>query len=106
MKKSEQFKNALSGDVNELKEVSKDAGKSALIGGGIVLGGFILYKLFSSSKENEEAHKEKSTDVVYVNPPSNNSIFNTIMSNISMFLLQIAKEKLMEFMKEKKEPIE
>ncbi|PRY15067.1 hypothetical protein CLV24_103306 [Pontibacter ummariensis] len=61
-RQKEEYKNALMGDVDQIKAQGQEMGKKAAIAGGVLLAGYLLKCLFSSSdkkKEKKEAKKEK-----------------------------------------------
>ncbi len=51
-RQSQEYKNALMGEVQELKDKSQDMGKKALVAGGAILIGYALIKAISGGKSS------------------------------------------------------
>lgn len=101
--KSTSFKDALSKNIVDIKSGSADVGNFALIGGAVLLGGYLLYKMISSPEEVDQEMKEK---MVVIHQPKNDSfIIRSIKQSIATFLLAIAKQKLLEYLDNKNEEI-
>ncbi len=103
--KSKQFKEALSNDFSEIKEDSKTIGVAGAYVAGVLAVGYLFYKLLTSGSDDESyepSSKEYENGIVYVNQPNNSSIFNDIMRHIALFLLGIAKEKLTDYLRNRK----
>ena len=104
IQKSNTLKKAIEGDFDEIKEQSIEIGKKGLFVIGVLLIGFVAYKILSSkSKEVEvDNYGKDSTKIVYVNAGTSSSIFNEIMKHIALFLLNIARQKIVEYLQQTK----
>ena len=102
IQRSNSLKKAIEGDFDELKEQSIEIGKNSLFVVGVLFLGFVAYKILSSkSKEVEVDYNGKeSTKIVYVNAGTSSSIFNEVMKHIALFLLNIAKQKIVEYLQQ------
>lgn len=98
--KSASLKQSLNDNMDELKSNSEDIGKAAIIGGGILLGGYLIYKLLKSDNTVQSDGNEK---VVYVNAPRESTLAKSIKTSIITFLLAIAKQKLLEYLDSRNE---
>lgn len=52
-RQKEEYKNALMGDVEQIKSQGQDIGKKVAIAGGVVLVGYLLKRLFTSSDKKK-----------------------------------------------------
>ena len=96
VKKGEQFKSSLKNDLNIIKENSKDIATNGAVVIGIVSVAFIVYKILSSSSSHEEiSYGNDDSKVVVVNSEPSNSVFRSVLNSITLFLLNIAKDKLL-----------
>ena len=94
--KSSSFKEAISKNIDDIKSGSVNVRNASLIGGGILLGGYLLYKMISSDSEVDSENNEK---LVVVQAPKQESIIaKKIKQSIATFLLAIARQKLLEYL--------
>lgn len=101
-KKSASFKDAITTNFDEIKSNTDEISKAALIGGGIVLAGYIIYRLLRS----EPKHLQNSDDkgVIVVNGGYQElAIVRNIKNAIATFILAIAKQKLVEYLNKREE---
>jgi len=103
MEKSNSFKDALQHDFEDIKENSREIGRGSLFVLGVLAAGFLAYKLLGSNSHHEEPDEEgENTKIVYVNNANQgNWVSNSIMRSIALFLLNIAKQKIVDFIQEK-----
>lgn len=58
-RQKEEYKNALMGDVSQIKEQGQEIGKKAAIAGGVLLAGWLVKRMFSGGKKKVRAEKSK-----------------------------------------------
>ena len=106
--KSVSFKDALSKNINDIKSSSVGIGNAALIGGSIFLGGYLLYKILSSSNDNYEEEEEvmQGKTIIVHSPKQESFLMKSIKQSIATFLLAIARQKLLEYLDSKEEVVE
>ena len=104
--KSSSFKDALTKNIDDIKNGSASISNAALIGGGILLGGYVLYKLLSSTDYEEEVIEVPQDKLVVIKTPKQESFLGrSIKQSIATFLLAIAKQKLMEYLDDQQEEV-
>lgn len=93
---AEQYQSALETDLSELIDRSKN-----ILAGAAVLGiGFwIGYKIYKSFSDEEK--KETDYSVSRQEPSVGREIRNLIMKELAIFLLDIIKERVAEFLQER-----
>jgi len=102
-KRATKYKTAAEGEVVILKGNVQRIGKLAAISGMALLGGYLLYKIFFGKKHieplviNTEAGLNQGIVVQRVES-ENNGIFQSIKQQIALFLISIAKQKLMDYL--------
>jgi hypothetical protein len=99
------FKEALEGQIENIKEKGLNIGKTALIAGGIAFAGYILIDLLtgSSKKNNKKAVlKIDSNNLVEKKATKDSWIVASIKGYILAFLIGIAREKIVEALAELK----
>ena len=101
MNKSNSFKDALNKNIDDLKSGSTNVGNFALIGGAVLLGGYLLYKMISNPDEIEENINENT--IIVQSPKQDSFIVRSIKQSIATFILAIAKQKLLEYLDNQKE---
>ena len=97
--KSEQYKSAVTTDINRLRFDLERIGKNFLIIGGSLYAAYKLSKLFSgsSSEEDNEGNSQK-----VVRTKETSAVVLKIKEQITLFLLALAFKKLKEFVQEKR----
>lgn len=60
-RQKEEYKNALMGDVDQIKSQGQEIGKKAAIAGGVLLAGYLVKRMFSSGKKKLKKHKKDSS---------------------------------------------
>jgi len=87
------YKEALEGQVADLKQNTIKLAIQGLVYGGIALGSYFLIKAFQ--KKDKAGSKSESPSVTggFVS-----SLFSSIQSYIASFLLAIAREKITEYL--------
>lgn len=104
MSKSDALKRSLKENLTELKNNSENVTKMALIGGGVMLGGYLLYRMLRSGSPHEsEEIKEK---FVLVESPRESYLMSGIKKTIATILLDIAKQKLLEYLESQNKKVE
>lgn len=58
-RQKEEYKNALMGDVDQIKTQGQEIGKKAAMVGGVVLAGYLLKRMFGGGKKKDKAAKAK-----------------------------------------------
>ncbi|MCZ8214971.1 MAG: hypothetical protein O9262_01975 [Cyclobacteriaceae bacterium] len=115
LRKAQQQKDALHGEVKVLSERTEKVVKTALIVGGTLAATYLLYKLLSdnsSSKKKKKikivqaaSHDAHDDEEVVVTPSPFSGIINklgvVLATQASAFLLSLAKEKIGEYMEKK-----
>ena len=96
--KSIDYKEALQDQFGDMKVKVEQWSRTGLVIGGALLIGYILIKALL--QEEDIPSKNKSLPVVH-DQSGGSRIFNSIMEQIALFLLALAKEKLAELVKEK-----
>ncbi|MDN4165727.1 hypothetical protein QWY31_09450 [Cytophagales bacterium LB-30] len=100
-KSSEEYRKTLEGQFNSLKDNAEKWGKTVVIVG---LSMFVVYKLVRALAGSDEAEERiilKSEGTPYPVPTYTErrySIFDTIKEQIALFLIAIAREKLMKYL--------
>ena len=108
---SEKYKEDLRRNLQNAVDSIGDTGKNAIVIGGILAGGFLLYKLMTPAIDKK---KKKKKAVLSLNQPVDHSAVETyyepkaptviskltdrIMEEATVFLLALAKEKLLEYL--------
>ena len=90
-RRAEKYKDAAKGEVLLIKGNVQQIGKISMIAGLALLGGYIIYKSFFGGNKNEE-------NTVVTAPTNDNSIFAKVKEHITLFLIGIAKQKLLEYL--------
>lgn len=125
LKRSAHQRNVLEEEMKQFTERTGKAVTNGLLIGGALLTGYLLVRVFSSSKEEVKPRKKKRKHkhtVQYASSPapapqevdvevSQPSVFVSLLSDIgtsvasqaTALLLSLAKEKLMEFLAEQAE---
>jgi hypothetical protein len=92
---SEAYKDAIKNQVFEIKSSAERWAKAVLIVGGTIFLAYTFFRsLIDARKYNENDQLPARTVSV-----SELNIFQKIMEQIAFFLMAIAREKLMEFLK-------
>ena len=96
-RKSDQYKSAVTSDINRLKFDIERIGKNFLIIGAALYGAYKLSKLFSSSSSDTDSQVPGQA----VAPTRETSaMVIKIKEQIALFLLALAFKKLKEFVKD------
>ena len=96
-KKSASLKDAITHNFDDFKSNTEDISKAAIIGGGVLLAGYIIYRLLRTQPKPYTTDSEKQ--IVVVNGPNQDSIIvRNIKNAIATFILAIAKQKLAEYL--------
>ena len=56
-RQKEEYKNALKGDVDQIKTQGQEIGKKAAVAGGVLLAGYLVKRMFSGGKKKDKAEK-------------------------------------------------
>ena len=59
-RQKEEYKNALMGDVEQIKSQGQEVGKKVAIAGGVILAGYLLKRMFTSSDKKKAPKVAKS----------------------------------------------
>ena len=106
---SEEYREEIKAGLKSVADSLGETGRNALIIGGSVLVGYLLYRAFSSDNEDEEPtvkiQKRPITDSeIYMQQPKSprviDKVAEKIMDTATVFLLEIAKQKLAEFLEQ------
>lgn len=98
-KKSASFKDAISHNFNDFKSNTENISSAAMIGGGVLLAGYLIYRMLRSN--TSEFDNLEGRNVVIVNRPQESTIVKNIKAAIFTFLLAIAKQKLAEYLNQR-----
>lgn len=66
-RQKEEYKNALMGDVDQIKSQGQDIGKKVAVAGGVLLAGFLVKRLFSGGKKKSKKDETDSFETSYTN---------------------------------------
>ena len=95
VKESDAYRDAIKNQVQDIKTSAEQWAKTVLIiGGTIVLAYTFVKTLLGKGKSNENTNLPATTSERH-----DYGIFNKVMEQIAFFLMAIAREKLMEFLK-------
>jgi hypothetical protein len=116
LSKSARYREDLEDEAKEITERTEKLIKNALIIGGSLALAYFTYKQFSGTKKRKVRVKkarptsaavevEEEEDVEVVSSQNNilTKIGNTLVSQASVFLLSMAKEKLAEYLQSQSE---
>ena len=113
MRKSAKHKQEIEGEVKLISENTEKMITNALIIGGSLAITYFLVRQFSGSSEKKSKSKHKSIKLVQATEPAQpvevvheadaspgiiSSMGAALASQVSLFLLNLAKEKLMEYL--------
>lgn len=106
IKKTNSLENNLDFELDKVKEYLQEYGKNIAVIGGSLLATYLLVKLITSSsssepnikKSNEKYSTPQSPVVHVIKQTSESAIAKSIRSSIGLFLMSIAKQKLMEYL--------
>ncbi len=111
-RRAEKYKDAAKGEVLLIKGNVQQIGKISIIAGLALLGGYIIYKSFFGGNKDEENTVVTTVNqatvpnnaggqiVVHHTPTNENSIFAKVKEHITLFLIGIAKQKLLEYLEQ------
>ena len=100
---SEVFKRNIEKEVDKIASHAEEMGKKVLVIGGALLLGYYLVKAFTAAPENEKGKgkKKKSAGDQEYQTESTSSVVKSIVTNLadqaSLFLLTLAREKLLDY---------
>jgi hypothetical protein len=61
-RQKEEYKNALMGDVDQIKTQSQEIGKKAAVAGGVILAGYLLKRMISGGNKKKAKKVKKAND--------------------------------------------
>ena len=98
---TEDLKKALEVEIDRVKENAGEVGKIALIAGGAILLTFTVVRVFRKSKK-----KKKMAEVEQIHYPApvkhSNLVARRISEHIAFFVLGMAKQKLADYLEQRK----
>jgi hypothetical protein len=106
-KEAQAYKNAIDGQVNDIKTETLRISKSAVIIGGVLAGVYLLVRWFSSDDDEVQPITTIALNNEHQNTPilmrseiasEDSWLVKSIKGYILTFLVSIAKEKIMEAM--------
>lgn len=107
-KEAQAYKNAIDGQVNDIKTETLRISKSAVVIGGVLAGVYLLFRWLSSDDDSEiqtktivlNATESPNTPVLMSTETveQDSWLIKSIKGYIMTFLVSIAKEKIMEAM--------
>ena len=103
-KKSALLKEAISTNFDDLKSNTEDISKAAFIGGGVLLAGYLIYRLLRSNTSEYESLDGKN--VMLVQSHQESFIVKSIKNAIATFVLAIAKQKLAEYLNQRENDLQ
>lgn len=83
-----EVKSNISAELVDLKKIASDRGNQILITGGILVGSYLIYSLFSENVQSKKKDKNESS-----------FISSAIKSYLVAVALSMAKDKLVEYLK-------
>lgn len=98
---AEDYKSALSNQIEHIKANAAQYGKTILIVGGVIFVTYKLIRMLSSRDEDEVEVKVMGGAYpapVYTGSRGGRSIFDMIKEQIALFIIAIAKEKLVKYL--------
>lgn len=90
---TQKYKQALEGQVSDLKEGAVKIAIQGLIFGGVALGTYLLVRAFSGNKKEPATSKD-----VPATTSITSTLFASIQSYIASFLLSLAREKITQYL--------
>ncbi len=64
-RQKEEYKNALKGDVDQIKSQSQEIGKKVAVAGGVILAGYLLKRMIGGSGKKKAKKVKKAKDQTY-----------------------------------------
>ena len=102
IKKSNSLENNLDLELDNMKEYVREYGKNIAVIGGSLLATYLLVRLITNSSKNSETKFNApvlTQPIVHVVKEKDGSpIAKQIKSSIGLFLMSIAKQKLMDYL--------
>ena len=99
---SEAHKISLKKEIHSITESTGDVLKKAAIAGGIALGAYIVYQLFSSEKPSKK--KKNKAELSEAENDTNNSAAKRVLKVLSqhavLYLLKESKDQLSDYLNE------
>jgi len=74
-RQKEEYKNALMGDVDQIKTQGQEIGQKVAMAGGVVLAGYLLKRLFSGGSSKKKTKKVKAVSKKSKSKKSNNDTY-------------------------------
>ncbi len=90
------YKQALEGQISDLKENAMKVGIQALVFGGVAIGTYLLVKAFQKKPTSPAASAPSSS--LPASTTFTSTLFASIQSYIISFLLSIAREKITAYL--------
>ncbi len=99
MQTNTQYQHALEGQFSDLKSQAESWMKGAAVVGGVIFVGYSFYKVFiEKDDESEKSTEEPKVALTPVHNKNESSIVRMIKESIALFLIEIAKEKIQQFL--------
>ncbi len=94
---TEKYKNAIENQVGDLKENAGKIGRNAMVIGGVLVVGYLVARLIAGSEKKQVKIDENYHPNMPVAPVRREfGLVSLIKQQIALFLVAIAKEKLLE----------
>ncbi len=102
VKSTEDLRKALEIEIDNLKESAGEWGKVILVAGGAVFLTYSIIRIFTKKKPKQKHANEATMAYQPVPVKHSNILGRRIMEQIAFFILAIAKQKLLQYLEEKK----
>lgn len=106
-RESEEHKHAFEEELSEALDKGKRIATSALvIGGGFALSYYLIRKMTGGSSKKVKKIKGNDSQqevIIHKKPSVFSTVGNVVLTEIAVFLLAIAKEKLIEYLENQRE---
>jgi hypothetical protein len=87
-------------DLEVAREKAEKLGRNLLITGGVLVAGFLLVNVITGTGKATKSEKKKAGVINSVQTGITRRIIQGLAKEMALFLLGIAKNKLMEYLKE------
>ncbi len=83
-RQKEEYKNALIGDVDQIKTQGQEIGKKVAMAGGVILAGYLLKRLFSSDSDDKKEEKREKKAKTAKKPKVKNTYRHPVAAPITI----------------------
>ena len=99
MQTNTRYQEALEGQFSDLRSQAENWMKGAAVVGGVIFVGYSFYKVFIEKEDDlEQSTDDPKVALTPVYDKNESSIVRMIKESIALFLIEIAKEKIQQFL--------